>query len=194
MSDLVLPSKLELRINALPNALRGHINRVRKISRELAAVHGIDVTLADLTAAAHDVARHIPPQVLLKEAELLGLPIKAIERNSPIILHGPVGACWLRDEGTLENSAALEGVYWHTVAHPDLSLLGQVVLLADKLDPSKRNKFPFQPQVRQAAFHSLSDGLLAFLDGILRQQLEQGELIHPTSSETRNRLITAASC
>lgn len=194
MSDLTLPTKLESRIMALPNALQDHIDKVREISRELAAVHGIDVALADVAAAAHDVARHIPPQLLLKEAELLGLPIKDIERNSPVILHGPVGACWLRDEGTLENSDAFEGVYWHTVAHPDLSLLGQVVLLADKLDPSKRDKFPFQPQVRQAAFHSLSDGLLAFLDGILRQQLERGELIHPTSFETRNRLITAASC
>jgi HD superfamily phosphohydrolase YqeK len=140
------------------------------------------------------VARHIPPQKLLKEAERLRLPVNDIERKSPIILHGPVGASWLHQEGVLENNAVLEGVYWHTIAHPDLSLLGQVVLLADKLDPSKRHKFPFQPQVRLAAFHSLSDGLLAFLDGILRQQLERGELIHPTSSETRNRLITAASC
>ena len=72
--------------------------------------------------------------------------------------------------------------------------MGQVVFVADKLDPMKQKAYPFQPSVRAAADRSLHEGVLAFLDGALRTHLERRELIHPMSTETRNSLLMGLSC
>ncbi len=189
-----LPPLLQERLAALPTGLADHVERVRAIARELAAAHQVDPALADLTAAAHDVARHLPAARLLEEAERIGLPINTVEQQAPVLLHGPVGAAWLRAEGSVTDAEALEGVHWHTTAHADLSPVGRVVFLADKLDPAKAAAYPFQAGVRTAASASLTDGLLAFLDGALRQYLERGDLIHPASIEARNACLLAASC
>ena len=189
-----LPPRLQARLAGLPTGLADHVERVRDIARELAGAHAIDTALADLTAAAHDVARHLPASRLLEEAERIGLPVNSVERHAPVLLHGPVGAAWLRAEGSVTDAEALEGVHWHTTAHADLSPVGRVVFLADKLDPAKAAAYPFQAEVRAAAFASLTDGLLAFLDGVLRQYLERGDMIHPASIEARNACLLAASC
>lgn len=191
---LELPPPLIARLAELPKGLFEHVGRVRTIARELADAHSIDADLAELTAAAHDVARHLPPSRLLEEAERLGLQVNGVERRAPVLLHGPVGAAWLRTDDGLTDPEVLEGVRWHTTAHPDLAPVGRVVMLADKLDPAKAKTYPFQAQVREAAFVSLSDGLLAFLDGALRQHLERGEMIHPMATDARNALVLAASC
>ena len=189
-----LPPTLAARLAALPDGLRAHVERVRSIARELAEAHGVDPALADLTAAAHDVARHVPGARLIEEAERLGLRVGAVERAAPILLHGPVGAEWLRADGDVVDADALEGVRWHTTAHPDLAPVGQVVLIADKLDPHKARAYPFQDAVREAALRDLREGALAFLDGALRQHLDRGELAHPLSVEARNRYLLARAC
>jgi predicted HD superfamily hydrolase involved in NAD metabolism len=192
VSDLALPTTLQARLDALPEGLRNHINRVRDIARDLASAHGIDQDLAELTAAAHDVARHIPGPQLIEEAERMGFAVNAVERSVPILLHGPVGAGWLAEDGALSDPGVLEGVRWHTTAHPDLAPVGQVVFIADKLDPHKANAYPFQDTVRAAAYLNLQDGALAFLDGMLKLHLDRGDLIHPLCTDTRNALLLGA--
>jgi predicted HD superfamily hydrolase involved in NAD metabolism len=191
---LTLPPTLAQRLAGLPAGLAAHVERVRGIARELAAAHGLDPDTADLAAAAHDVARHIPGPQLLAEAARLGIRPNAVERAVPVLLHGPVGAGWLAAEGSLGAGDALEGVRWHTTAHPDLAPLGQVLFIADKLDPHKARAYPFQGKVREAAARSLDDGVRVFLDGALRQHVDRGELVHPLVSETRNALLLAARC
>jgi predicted HD superfamily hydrolase involved in NAD metabolism len=192
VGDFALPPSLQERLDGLPNGLQLHIARVRGIAREVAAAHAIDPDLADLTAAAHDVARHLPGPRLIEEAERLGIEINDVERALPILLHGPVGAGWLAKDGAITDPAVLEGVRWHTTAHPDLAPVGQVVFIADKLDPHKLRAYPFQPEVREAAMRSLNEGALVFIDGVLRQHLDRRELVHPLSTATRNALLFAA--
>jgi predicted HD superfamily hydrolase involved in NAD metabolism len=189
-----LPPPLQARLDALPAGLQAHISRVREIARALAVTHGINGDLADLTAAAHDVARHLPGRQLIEEAERLGVSINNVERQVPILLHGPVGAGWLRNDGGLSDRDALEGVHWHTTAHPDLAPVGQVVFIADKLDPHKAKSYPFQAEVREAAEQGLADGVLMFLDHSFRAHLERGELLHPMSTDTRNSILLSLSC
>lgn len=192
MSDLVLPPSLQARLDALPNGLQRHIDRVRGLARDLAAVHGIDPDLAELTAAAHDVARHIPGPQLIEDAERLGMAIDPVERAVPVLLHGPVGAAWIEQDAAIAAPDVIEGVRWHTTAHPDLAPVGLVVFIADKLDPHKLRAYPFQPEVREAAMRSLTDGALTFIDGVIGQHLDRRELVHPLSTATRNALLFAA--
>lgn len=189
-----LPPSLAARLAALPDGLRAHVERVRVIARDLAVRHALDPATADLAAAAHDVARHLPGRRLIEEAERLGVGVSDVERAAPILLHGPVGAAWLLGDGEPLDPEVIEAVRWHTTGSPDLALVGSVVLIADKLDPAKAAAYPFQQAVREAAERDLRDGTLAFLEGALRLHLERGEFVHPVSVETRNRLLIARAC
>ena len=195
MGQLELPPTLQARLDALPGGLRDHIARVRGIARELATAHHIDEDIAELTAAAHDVARHVSGAQLLEEAERLGITINSVDRSAPILLHGPVGAGWLSEDRSITDPTVLQGVRWHTTAHPELSPIGQVVFIADKLDPHKAKTYPFQQAVRDAAYRSLEEGTLVFLEGVLRSHLDRRELIHPLSTDARNALLlTITGC
>ncbi len=188
-----LPEGLEARLAALPAGLQAHVERVRGIARGLAERHGVDAGRAELAAAAHDVARHVSPAQLLAEAERLRLPVNTVERRLPILLHGAVGAAWLADDGWAD-ADTLDAVRWHTTARDGLSPLAQVVFVADKLDPAKARAYRFQDAVREAAEASLADGVLAFLDGHLRQLVDSGDLVHPAAVEARNGLLLARGC
>lgn len=61
------------------------------------------------------------------------------------VLHGPACAERLRAEG-VEDEGLLRAVAYHTVGHPRFDLLGDVLYLADFLEPGRE----FLPEEREA--------------------------------------------
>ena len=189
MDELV--HRIQRRVDALPEGLQAHIYRVREIARELADCHGIDGERAALGILAHDVARAMPEEELTRRATEMGLPIGAVEREVPVLLHGPVGAEILKRESGLDDPALYQAVYWHTTAHPSLDGLGKVVFLADKLDPEKIARYPYLPELRRMALENLDRAVLEFLDREIVSMVSQGSMVHPAMIETRNHLLAA---
>ena len=186
---LEIPDLLQKRLSMLPKTLREHVERVRGIARTLSEIHGVDPDLAELAAAGHDVARHISPETLLESALDCGIVIDPVEQRFPVLLHGPVGSEWLKREGSITDMEILQSIRWHTTGHPKLSPIGQIVFLADKLDPKKEKAYPFQKTVQQAAYVNLNNGMTEFLNGILQQQLSRGDMIHPVTVATWNHYL-----
>lgn len=184
---------VQQRVDLLPAGLQAHIYRVRDMARQLAHRHGIDEEMAALGMLAHDVARAMSDKDLLDRANDLGLPIGLVERQLPLLLHGPVGAEILQREDGLTDQSLYRAVYWHTTAHPSLDELGKVVFLADKLDPEKIVYYPYLPQLRKLAMEDLDRGLLAFLNWETAARLNRGELVHPESVVARNSLLAAST-
>ena len=163
------------------------------MSQEIALRHGVDPALADLGTAAHDLARAVPPESLLSEAERLGLHIDFVHRHQPLLLHGPVAAAWLEQEDGYSVPDVLESVAVHTTGRVGLSEVAKVVFLADKLDPKKVRRFPFLEAVSREAQHDLDAGILEYLGHTLRYLVENGHLIAPAAVELRNELILRIS-
>ena len=186
-----LLNRIQRRVRALPAGLQAHIHRVEEIARELALPHGIEQERAALGMLAHDVARAMGDDELLRRAVELGLPIGTVEREVPILLHGPVGAELLsREDGLADLHGA---VYWHTTGHPTLDVLGKVVFLADKLDPQKVNMYPYQPLLKQLALEDLDRAMLEFLTRETISLASRGLLVHPMVVEMRNHLLATSA-
>ncbi|MBI2872969.1 MAG: bis(5'-nucleosyl)-tetraphosphatase (symmetrical) YqeK [Chloroflexi bacterium] len=183
-----LSPKLAARLEALPAGLRSHTQRSRAIARELAQASGVDPDLADVAAAAHDVARAFPTEELVALARELGLAVDDVEAEVPLLLHGPVAAELLRREGAVTDPEVLDAIRWHSTARPGLSALGKVVFLADKLDPEKGRRSPTARQLHALALRDLDAAVLACLERELARMLREGHLIHPASVEARNEL------
>ena len=190
MSD-GLAEAVSRRVEGLPEGLRRHIHRVEQIAGDLATTHGADPERVRLGALAHDVARAMKGEELLHRAREMGIPVHPVEAAVPVLLHGPVGAELLRRTDGLDDRELYEAVYWHSTAHKDLSILGKIVFLADKLDPQKAGRYPFLERVRELATASLDRAVAEFLGHELMDLLRKGSLVHPASVDARNRLLLA---
>jgi len=187
LADLL--QRLQIRLKSLPDGLQAHIYRVRDVAQELAARHGIDPDRAELGALAHDVCRAIPGEDLLKMSADLGVPVTDLDRDFPILLHGPVGAELLRKEDDLTDHSIFEAVRWHSTAHASLDDLGKLVFLADKLDPQKAAIYSYQAKLHDMALESLDLALLEFLSREMAARIEIGGTVHPASVDARNSLV-----
>ena len=185
----MLPATVEARLAALPSGLRDHVERSRGVARELAQRHSVDLHKADLGTAAHDIARAVKGDALLAEAERLGLRVNLVERRTPLLMHGRIGAKWLETEDGVADREILEAVRWHTTGREDIGAVAKVVFLADKLDPRKVERYPYLERVALLALDSLDAAILEYLSNQLEHLLRQGLLIHPASVGLRNDLM-----
>jgi predicted HD superfamily hydrolase involved in NAD metabolism len=173
----------------LPAGLIEHIDRVVAIADGLARRRHLDVALARLMAQAHDVARAVPPEELLRQAEAAGLPIDPVERSEPVLLHGQVGALALRSRLGVTDERVLHAVHWHTTGHPDYSPEAWAMFVADKVDPHKVERWPALARVRELADESLEAAALAYLELTLARAVEERWLVHPAAILARNALV-----
>lgn len=196
MNDFNLPGpvvdRVRRRMRRVPPALGEHCQRVEAIARQLAARHGIDAEVAGLTGLAHDAAKHFSATELLLRVEEYDLPVSELERRRAPILHGPIGAEMLRREDRLNDPSIYAAIYWHTTGNPSGGdALGQIVFLADKLDPSKLKRYPYQPELRERAENDLPTAMIMFLNRNIARLLDAGALVHPAALESRNALLLA---
>jgi predicted HD superfamily hydrolase involved in NAD metabolism len=187
MAELL--QRLQTRLDSLPDGLQAHIYRVRDVAQELAARHDIAPDRAELGALAHDVCRAVPGDDLLRMSAELGVNVTDVDRDFPLLLHGPVGAELLRKEDDLTDHGLYEAVRWHSTAHASLDDLGKLVFLADKLDPQKAVVYSYQARLHDMALESLDLALLEFLSREMAARIEKGGTVHPASVDARNSLV-----
>ncbi len=181
--------ELRRRMDGLPAGLLRHIDRVVAEAARLAEAHGVDPDGVALAAQGHDIARALSPDELVRLAEGFGLAVTDIERRSPTLLHGPVGAEMLAREHGVGDDAAIRAARYHTTAYAGLGLIERIVFVADKVEPEKRRGQPELERIRVLALDDLDAAVLAILDLYTIRAVEQGWALHPWSVAARNALI-----
>ena len=189
-----IESRISQRVSALPAGLQAHISRAQDVARELAPYHRVNPGRAALGILAHDVARAMPGPELIAQANRFALPIAPVEQAVPLLLHGPVGAEILRVEDGLDSEGSeadlYQAVYWHTTFHPNLlDNVGKVVFLADKLDPNKRKRIPYQPEIMEMAMEDLNTAIREFLNRQILDLIAKGLAVHPMMVKARDALL-----
>ncbi len=193
ISDRVV-DRIHRRIRRLPPGLQEHCQRVEQIARDLAERHGQDVEAIGLTALAHDATKHFSGvENLLRMEEYDLPPVTAFERRNPAILHGMVGAELLKREDGLRDPQLYNAVYWHTTGDPSGGdPIAHIVFLADKLDPVKVKRYPWQAELKELAENDLPSAMTMFLTRNVVRMLDKGSAIHPAAIEARNTLLLEA--
>lgn len=177
------------RLSHLPAWVLEHCQRVSEMARTLARRFGVDEERAALAGLLHDVARAASAQELLAAAVRHDLPVDVVMEQVPVLLHGPVGAAWARQNLGITDEEVLAAVTWHTTGRPEMSDLEKVVFLADKLEPEKGEHQVGLEPVYEAAQQDLNGALLAYFDWQLRHLLDRNGPIHPAMVLARNALL-----
>lgn len=158
-----------------------HSVRVAQLAEKLCKMYGFDEKKGYLAGIAHDMCKDMSDSTLLNIVSADGLPVQAIEKNKPSLLHGRAAAVLLkRDFGVIDDEV-LEAVQNHTFGKPGMKELAQIIFIADKIEPGR-------PQVTEVYYKRLfSLTLQGLMASILKENIEylekRGKIVSPLSIE-----------
>jgi nicotinate-nucleotide adenylyltransferase len=125
---------LRLLLRPLGGRRRRHCRRTAALAARLARRSGVDAGEAYRAGLAHDLARELPDEELLRLAARDGGPVRAWEAARPVLLHGRAAAVLLAG---LVSAEVREAVAAHVTGRPGMSALARVVYVADLLEPGR---------------------------------------------------------
>jgi predicted HD superfamily hydrolase involved in NAD metabolism len=191
MTEIALIERLRAAVERLPAGLRDHVLRVEKEALRLAALHGLDTERLRIAALAHDLARAEDGPALIELARRYEVEADEVERASPILLHGPVGARMLERDYGYADPEVMAAIAAHTTARPGMSLLEKALFVADKIEDDKVRRKPGLAEVRALADTDLDAAMLRFLALHLVEAAERSWQVHPRALAARNELLAA---
>lgn len=168
-----------------------HVERVAKCAESLAKIHlSEEVEKVVASAWLHDVAKFFE---LSKMLDLVKGKYPEIEdKDSKVIaiLHGFAGAEFVRDNYNLfeiDEEEILDGVKYHTIGSPKMSVLSKIVYLADAIEDGR--SWDGVEKVRKVAKTNLDEAIKMEIDGKLKYLIEKDAIIHPNIILFRNSLV-----
>ncbi len=104
---------------------------------DLCSRFGLDEYKGKLAGIAHDIFREVPLTETIIYSLNDGYPLCEEELENPVLLHGRLGAELLKKTFGIEDEEILQAIRWHTSGHPDMGKLGQVLFVADYIEPGR---------------------------------------------------------
>lgn len=114
-----------------------HSYNVADSARELAEQYGADPDWAYLAGLLHDICKEMPVEKQVEFAETAVPPPDEFEWNCPPVIHGIAAESYLRIELGIENRDVLNAVRFHTVGRAGMSLLEEIVYMADLISADR---------------------------------------------------------
>ncbi len=126
--------------NHLKSSRYEHSVGVAKTARSILERFGRDGNAGLICGIYHDWYRYISAEEALDEVYRNRLSVEYEEIESPMLLHGPVAACHMREiVGEDVPDRWRLAVRWHTLGSKDMGVLGAAVYVADFAEPGRKH-------------------------------------------------------
>lgn len=167
--DLLMQNKL--------TAFRySHAKGVAEVSRDLAERFGLDPDDAYLAGIYHDAMREATKKQLLEMASHYQVEVEDMEREYPVLLHGPVAAKSLEADYGIRDENILEAIAWHTTGKAGMGDLAKIVYLADMIEPTR--EYPGVERLRELAYNDLEQAFFASVKHNILHVIDKGKKLH----------------
>ena len=143
-----------------------HTLGVQYTSTCLAMRYGLDLNKAEIAGLLHDCAKQLPESEMIAICEDHGVAISDFEYKHPFLLHGKAGACIAEKEYDIHDEDILNAIRFHTTGRPKMTLLEEIVFVADYIEPGRKNAENLD-MLRQMAFTDLQQTVLIILEQTL---------------------------
>ena len=152
-----------------------HSCNVARAAKQLAQRYGADQEAAYFAGLVHDICKEMP----FEEQRRLMLagdfaPDEA-ELHSRKLWHGIAGAYFLQTEFDVTDRDILNAVRFHTVGRPGMSLLEEIIYIADMI--SEERDYKGVVKMRKLAFENLQETMLTALSDAIGSVLKKEGLI-----------------
>ena len=169
--------------NVLPSKRYNHTLGVMYTACSMAMCHGEDVVKAQYAGLLHDCAKYLSGEEKIELCKQNGISISSLEYKNTELLHAKVGALFAEKKYGITDNDILEAIRWHTTGKPDMTLLEQILFVADYIEPN-RKMLPNMETIRYYAFHNLSKCIVLIIENTLQYLEGKKGLVDETSQAT----------
>lgn len=153
----------------------------------LAQKWACNVEKARLAALLHDCAKYIDTEQKLALCAKFDVSVSDFEINNPELLHAKAGALLAYENYKIIDTDILSAIYYHTTGKPEMSLLEQIIYVADYIEPGRKHSDKL-PEYRELAMlnlnkvtaHILKDNI----EYLQKKHTDNITLIDPMTLET----------
>lgn len=167
----------------LPEYRFYHTLGVSYTAAGLAMSHGADIYKAELAGLLHDCAKYLKSSEMIAECEKYQIEITDIERKSPGLLHTKLGAYFAKEVYGVTDEEVLSAILYHTTGKPDMSLLEEIIYVADYIEPG-RPELPYINEMRACAFNNLHKATLYELQSVMTKISKGDGIMDKRTEET----------
>ncbi len=152
-----------------------HSCNVARAARQLAQRYGADVERAYFAGLMHDICKEEPYE-FQRELMLAGdFPPDEAELHSRKLWHGIAGARMLQTEFGVQDEEILKAVRYHTVGHEKMSLLEEIIYIADMI--SDEREYKGVGKMRKLAHENLQEAMLEALRDAMISVVKKGVML-----------------
>lgn len=150
-------------------------------AKKLAERYGGDPEQAYTAGLLHDIMREEPPARQLQLLAETGIILTSLEKDAVSLYHAMSGAVYCRDTLGIRDQAVLDAVRYHTTGRAHMSLLEQIVFVADIISADRN--YPDVNVTRRKAEQSLTDALRYGLAFTVNNLTSMGVPVHSDTLE-----------
>ncbi len=160
-----------------------HTLNVRRMAVKLAKRWGADPEKAALAALLHDTAKELPREEMLQILNDNAIMAENAQNRPSPVWHGICAAILAQTQWGVEDEEVLSAIRCHTTGKPGMSLLDEIVFLADMT--SAERDYPEVDYLRKLEKKDIHQAIREALEMNLHWLEESGK---PVDEETRAAL------
>ena len=164
-----------------------HVLGVEETAIQLADKYKVSTEAASIAALCHDYAKERSNQ----EMKELIIADEHLEENlldyGSNIWHGPCAAEIVKKEFQLMDEDILNAIRYHTIGRSEMSLLEQVIYVADFIEPGR--VFPGVEEARILASDNLQEAVTYETQHTLMHLIQTKKKIYPKAVATFNKWV-----
>ncbi len=160
-----------------------HTLNVRRMAVKLAKRWGADPEKAALAALLHDTAKELPREEMLQILNDNAIMTENAQNRPSPVWHGICAAILAQTQWGVEDEEVLSAIRCHTTGKPGMSLLDEIVFLADMT--SAERDYPEVDYLRKLEKKDIHQAMREALEMNLHWLEESGK---PVDEETRAAL------
>lgn len=162
-----------------------HCISTMKKARQMAQKYNQDEQIVMLTAVAHDIAKEISNEELIKYAKENNIKLDEVDKMATMVLHGKIGADIVAKKYGFTKEMQ-DAIYYHSTGRVNMTILDKIIFLADKSEDRRQGEDA--DKLRNIIEkEGLDEAILWDIDYYtIPRTIEKKKAIHTESINTRN--------
>ncbi len=171
----------------MSNARYTHSVNVAEEAIRLAKKYGSDVKKAEIAGILHDITKETPIDEQLQIIKNAGIILDEIEMSAPKLYHSISGYAYLKNVLKIDDDEVLNAVRYHTTARANMSLLEQIIYIADFT--SAERDYDGVERMRKASNKGMDKAMLEGLSFSIADLAERCQPIGKDTLEAYNQFV-----
>lgn len=116
-----------------------HCISTMKKAKQMAKKYNQDEQIVMLTAVAHDIAKEIPNEEMIKYARENNIKLDEVDKMATMVLHGKIGADMVAKKYGFTKEMQ-DAIYYHSTGRANMTMLDKIIFLADKSENRRQGE------------------------------------------------------